>query len=209
MMRSARPARGFTLVELIIALAIVGALIAIAFGGLRVAVGAWQRGDERAEAQQHLRSLTLTLARAVGASYPYTAPRQEGETPVILFTGQADRLEFVTQASPFPTPAPVAFTAVVIELAASQPPGERSKLVIRQRVLPNRDPFKDAPPLLEDETIGALELSYLGESGWQSEWNVETETTLPRAVRIALGRSAGTSDHPLPALTVAIGTPKR
>lgn len=204
-MRLPHPRRGFTLVEVIIALAIVGMLIVTAFGGLRVAIGAWQRGDERTETQQHVRSLTLTLARAVGASYPYAASRQQGETPTILFSGEADRLEFVTQSSPFPTPAPVAFTAVVIELAT----GEHPKLVIRQRVLPNHEPFKDAPPLLEDDSIGTLELSYLGESGWQSEWNVQTETALPRAVRIALGRTAGTTDRALPALTVAIGTQKR
>jgi general secretion pathway protein J len=202
-----RPARahGFTLVEVIIALAIVGALLVIAFGGLRVAVSSWRRGDERAETQQHIRTLTLTIARAVGASHPYTAPRQEGETAQILFSGQADRLEFVTQSSPFPTPIPVAFTAVVIELAT----GEQPKLVIRQRVLPNHDPFKDAPALLEDESIRTLQLSYLGEGGWQDEWNAQTETALPRAIRIALGRGEATSERPLPALTVAIGTPKR
>ena len=204
-MRRSLRTRGFTLVEVIIALAIVGVLVVTAFGGLRVAVGAWRRGDERAEAQQHVRTLTLTIARAVGASFPYAAPRQEGETPSILFSGQADRLEFVTQSSPFPSPIPVAFTAVVIELAT----GEAPKLVIRQRVLPNRDPFKDAPPLLEDETIRTLELSYLGDGGWQPEWNAQTEAALPRAIRIGLGRAAGTTERPLPALTVAIGTPKR
>ena len=207
-MRRSFRTHGFTLVELVIALAIVGALLVTAFGGLRVAIGAWRRGDERTEMQQHLRTLTITIARAVGGSYPYTAARQEGETPSLLFDGQPDRLEFVTQSSPFPTPIPVAFTAVVIELAT----GDQPKLVIRQRVLPNRDPFKDAPPLLEDETIRTLELSYLGDSGWQTEWNAQTETALPRAIRIGLGRGSappGTADRPLPALTVAIGAQRR
>jgi general secretion pathway protein J len=204
-MGSSVRARGFTLVELIIALAIVGALLVTAFGGLRVAISAWRRGDERAETQQHIRTLTLTIARAVGASYPYAAPRQQGETASILFAGAADRLEFVTQSSPFPTPIPVAFTAVVIELASGAP----AKLVIRQRILPNHDPFEAAPVLLEDESIQTLEFSYLGDGGWQSEWNPQAETALPRAIRIALGRGAGTADRPLPALTVAIGTPKR
>ena len=57
--------RGFTLVEVLIALAIVGALVAIAFGGLRVAVSAWRQGEDRAEAHQHVRSVALVLARAV------------------------------------------------------------------------------------------------------------------------------------------------
>ena len=140
MMRHARGHRGFTLVELIIALAIVGALLVVAFGGLRVAVAAWQRGDERVEVQQHTRSLTLTLARAVSASYPYAAPARAGERAVILFKGTQTRLEFVTQASPFPASVPVAFTAVVIELTSDR---DEPKLVIRQRILPNHDPFED------------------------------------------------------------------
>ena len=65
---SHRRQRGFTLVELLLALAIVGALLAIAFGGLRVAVGAWTRGEDRAEAHQHVRSVSLTLARAVASA---------------------------------------------------------------------------------------------------------------------------------------------
>ena len=47
-------AAGFTLLELLIALAIVGALLAIAFGGLRMAISAWTRGDDRAEHAQVL-----------------------------------------------------------------------------------------------------------------------------------------------------------
>ena len=206
-----RGRRGFTLVELIIALSIVASLLVVAFGGLRVAVSAWRRGDERVETQQHLRSLTLTLARAISASYPYMAARQTGETPTILFKGAEGRLEFVTQTSPFATAAPVAFTAVVIELDTS---GDRPKLVIRQRVLPNNDPFKDTPVLLEDDSIKTLELSYLGASAsWQSEWDPQGEGSLPRAVRIALGTTATTETKdqrpPLPALTVTIGTPRR
>jgi prepilin-type N-terminal cleavage/methylation domain-containing protein len=205
-MRHARGHRGFTLVELIIALAIVGALLVVAFGGLRVAVSAWQRGDERVEVQQHTRSLTLTLARAVSASYPYAAPAQAGQGAVILFKGAQDRLEFVTRASPFPASVPVAFTAVVVELTSDR---EEPKLVIRQRILPNHDPFKDAEIVLEDDAIKALELHYLGDGGWQTEWDAQIQGTLPRAIRIALGTTVGTEERPLPALTVTIGTPER
>jgi general secretion pathway protein J len=206
MTRHTRSRHGFTLVELIIALSIVGALLVVAFGGLRVAIGAWRRGDERVETQQHIRSLSFTLARAVSASYPYLAPLQEGETPAVLFKGSAQQLEFVTLISPFPTSVPVAFTAIVIELVSS---GDRPKLVIRQRVLPNRNPFKDASTVLEDDSIKALELSYLGTGGWQSDWDPQGEGALPRAIRIALNTTAATDQRPPQALTVTIGTPKR
>jgi general secretion pathway protein J len=201
-----RNRRGFTLVELIIALAIVGALLVVAFGGLRVAVASWRRGDERMEAQQHTRSLTITLARALGATYPYRDARRQGETPVLLFKGDASRIEFVTHATPFPAPVPVAFTAVVIELKND---GAGRALVVRQRILPNREPFTEAPVALEDPGIAALELSYLGDGGWQPEWDAETEGGLPRAIKLALGTPKADGTRDLPALTVALGGPRK
>lgn len=200
-MRRLRDGRGFTLVELIIALAIVGSLLVVAFGGLRVAVSAWRRGDERIEGQQHTRSLTVTLARTLGAAYPYREARRQGETPVLLFQGDADRIEFVTHASPFPTPIPVAFTAVVIEVRND---GEHRALVVRQRILPNRSPFTDAAIAVEDPSITAVELSYLGDGGWQSEWDGEAQGGLPRAIKLALGTPAPDGSRPVPALTVSL-----
>ena len=201
-MRRRLDARGFTLLELVIALSIVGALLVIAFGGLRMAVSAWQRGDERAEVQQHTRSVTLTIARAVSAAYPYRAQRIAGEQPILLFTGEPHRIQFVTQLSPFPVSVPIAFTAVVIELREGDKPG----LIVRQKVMPNHEPFEETPPVIEDEGVKGLTFSYLGDSGWQDEWKQEgTEGTLPRAVRITIDTSgAGTSDAG-PTLTVAIG----
>ena len=90
-MNAASRARGFTLIELLIALAIVGALLAIAFGGLRVAVNAWRQGEDRAEAHQHVRSIALILARALSAAYPYRASRGQGPDPVVLFAGTDKR----------------------------------------------------------------------------------------------------------------------
>jgi prepilin-type N-terminal cleavage/methylation domain-containing protein len=197
-----RDARGFTLIELIIALSIVASLLLVAFGGLRMAVAAWRRGDERIEAQQHTRSLTVTLARTLGAAYPYREARREGETSVLLFKGDAESVEFVTLASPFPTPVPVAFTAVVIEIGNV---GERRGLVVRQRILPNRDPFTAAAIAVEDPAIEAIELSYLGDGGWQSEWDAEAQGGLPRAIKLALGAPAPDGSRPVPALTVSLG----
>ncbi|HET9489664.1 MAG TPA: type II secretion system protein GspJ [Methylomirabilota bacterium] len=198
---SRRDVRGFTLLELLIALAIVAALLAIAFGGLRVALAAWTQGEDRAGAHQHLRGIAAVLGRAVGSAYPYRASRDQAPDPVLLFQGKESRLELVTQAPPFPTAGSVAFSAVAISLESTE---RGPALVIRQRVMPNREPFTDAPVMLEDTEIDRLEFRYLDAEGtWQEEWDGEANNGLPRAVRITLVKPDGRGERTL-ALTVAL-----
>src|SRR5690242_3918167 len=94
--RAAARETGFTLIELLLALAIVGALLAVAFGGLRVSTSAWQKGEDRAEVHQHVRGVALTLSRTLGTTYPYLAARTTTAEPEILFRGEAQRLELVS-----------------------------------------------------------------------------------------------------------------
>lgn len=195
-----RDERGFTLLELVIALAIVGALLVVAFGGMRVAIAAWTQGENRAESHQHLRGVALVLSRALGSTYPYRAPLALAPEPVLLFRGAENRVEFVTQAPPFPLPIPVAFAAVTIGVETENGPA----LVIRQRVLPNRDPFTEATVALRDPAIQQITFEYLNEQGeWQKTWDTDAEDTLPRAVRITVGPPPGGTEA-MPPLTVAL-----
>jgi len=197
-----RGERGFTLLELLLALAIVGALVVIAFSGVRIALAAWRQGEDRAEAYQHMRGVALSLARSVGGAYPYNAPRGDSPTAVLLFSGTPASLEFVTQAAPYPASIPVAFTAVVLELGTTD---EHRGLVIRQRVLPNRSPFTDAAVVFNDPTLTELSFSYLDEDGsWQDTWDVEIQKRLPRAIRISVGGTLNGRAQALLPLTVPL-----
>jgi general secretion pathway protein J len=193
--------RGFTLVELLIALAIVGAMLAIAFGGLRVAVTSWRQGDDRAEAHQHVRSVAFTLARAMSGAHPYRASRSVAPEPVVLFSGTEQRVEFVTQTTPFPAAIPIAFTAVIFAIDDGEP-----GLVVRQRALPNREPFSEAEVVYRDPSVTSLKLAYLDESGWQDKWDgAETKAT-PRAVRMTIATTLNGRTEELPPLTVSLRT---
>ena len=60
---------------LLLALAIIGALVVIAFSGVRIALAAWRQGEDRAEAPQHLRGVVISTAisgeqRGVTSSVP-------------------------------------------------------------------------------------------------------------------------------------------
>jgi prepilin-type N-terminal cleavage/methylation domain-containing protein len=199
-MTRARNDRGFTLVELLIAFAIVGALLAIAFGGLRVATAAWQKGEDRAEAHQHARGVAFTLARSLGTAYPYLAPRTTNSEPELLFRGQAHRIEMVSQTPPFAFPIPVAFAAVVIELGE----GNTAGLVVKQRALPNREPFTEAATVLNDPTVTDLTFSYMDDGGsWSDTWDATTSNTLPRAIKVTVGAKLDGRAETMP-LTVSL-----
>ena len=195
---------GFTLLELMIALSIVGVLLAIAFGGLRMGIVAWSRGEERAETQQHDRGLSQIMVRTVGAAYPYRASTGETTEKRLLFRGQEHRVQFVSQAPAFPAPVPVAFTAVVIAL---EDDAQGRALVVRQQVMPNRDPFDKATVVLRDPTIQDLEFQYLaGEGNWTDTWDSDNEKKLPSAIRIRFATMKGDRLQRSPPITVTLRT---
>lgn len=192
---------GFTLLEVLIAISIVGALLVIAFSGLRVAMGAWRQGEARAEAHQHVRAVAHTLTRALGAAYPYRATRGASPEAVVLFDAGDKRLEFVTQSPPLPLQAPIAFTAVGIALEEGDTPG----LVVRQRPLPNREPFTEGTVVMRDPSVTSLTFSFLTEDGsWVESWNGQDAKTIPQAVQVRLGVTLDGRVHTMTPMTVTL-----
>ena len=197
-----RRARGFTLLELLIALAIVGLVLTIAFSGLRVAMAAWTRGEDRADAHQHVRALAFTLARALGATYPYRAAKGEAPEVVMLFNGAEQRLEFVTQTPPLPLQASVAFTAVVISLEQS---GDEQGLIVRERALPNRDPFTKGDIVMRDVSVTSLTLKFQTDDGqWVDAWDGQEVKAIPRGVQVAIGTTVNGRTQTLPPISVSL-----
>jgi general secretion pathway protein J len=177
---------GFTLLEVLLALGIVAATLAIVFGGLRVGLAAWQRGEERTAKLDHTRSLAVLLERALDGAFPYRIAREGEREARILFEGLPDRLTFATLSPPFPTGAPAAFTAVSLSADAAG-------LALRQQILPNPIELDRLRPLLVDARTSALRFRYLGREpeAWRDTWDVRTEEALPRAVEITLVTRAG------------------
>jgi general secretion pathway protein J len=194
--------RGFTLLELVLALSIVAAMLAIAFGGLRLGVRAWQRGEERTETLQHARSLSALFAQSLGGTMPYLGPAPAGAQPDVLFQGEADRISFVTVSPPFPLQAPIAFTAVTLSIDE----GDRPGFAIREKALPNDEPFEQTTPVLVDPSLTALKFRYLrdAEGSWEDRWDGAQERSLPRAVEVTVTALVGGQPVEQAPVTVAI-----
>ncbi|MFQ5521159.1 MAG: type II secretion system protein GspJ [Candidatus Methylomirabilia bacterium] len=194
-------ARGFTLLEVLIALSIVAALLAILLGGLRVGLSAWRQGEDRAEVHQHLRSLAGILSRSVGAAFPYHMAPAEGGNRVIQFQGEEQRLAFVTLAAPVPLATPVAFTAVTFTHESAEYPG----LSVWEKALPNEEPFEAARPVFADLAVTEVSFRYLRPGGgWEARWDGAAEGKLPKAVEIRLTTEIDGREEPLPPLTLTL-----
>ena len=197
-----RAESGFTLIELVLALSIVAIMVTMLFSGLRVGLRAWQRGEERAAVLQHSRSMNQLLETALAGAYWYVArATQDDPAPILLFKGEADRLSFVTVAPPMPPPTPIPFVAVTLSVDADSAPG----LAIREKVLPNFDPFEAVAPSVVDPTIASVRFRYLRDGGgWEEAWDSAEERTLPQAIEVTLTPAVNGRVEPPPPIVLTV-----
>ncbi len=191
--------RGFTLIEVVLALGIAAAVLVIVFGGLRVGLAAWGKGEARAARLDHARGVLVLLERALDGAFPYRFVPAERREPRLLFEGRPDQVTFATLAPPFPAPVPIAFTAVSLS-------SEEAGLTLRQQVLPGAIALDRLPPVLVDPETAVVRFRYLGEEpgAWQEAWDMSREETIPRAVEITLVDREAPRGAPAQVLTVPI-----
>lgn len=139
-MKSGRQA-GFTLLELMLSLAIVGLVSLIMFAGLQVASKAWESGDREMEAQQRLRILITNLFEEIKSSYNLLI-RVENKT-FLLFRGTSTSMDFVSTADSISSTffsTGLKLVSLSVSSGGSGPQG----LIVRESSLDNTedDPFE-------------------------------------------------------------------
>ncbi len=180
--------RGFTLLELIISLAITGLILVVLASSMMLSWRSEEKASEREELSERIRIITQRLTWLIRGAYPFLKATPEGKT--LYFEGTEDTLGLVT-------------TSVIREgddLINS--PGlkwiklypEEDRLMVREKLFYEKDIFEDdgGKTYTIADDIYEIGFEYLdrdnkeGEEEWVNEWDPKDKDYLPALVKISL-----------------------
>jgi general secretion pathway protein J len=182
---------GFTLLELLAAITLLGLLMAALFGGLRLGARVWETADARLDASVRIQIVQDFLRQRLAETLPLEPVRPElAEAGVFepLFLGKAEAVRF---AGLLPENLGAGMYLIELALAESGHAEGRGNLVLRWRPFePSNQTVEQAEPeeRVLIENIEALELSYFGTNDpkqppdWWQSW--ESQGELPRLIRL-------------------------
>jgi general secretion pathway protein J len=192
--------RGFTLIEVMITLTLLGFILLMVFSVFRLGLAAWEKGESAKEKYQTMRVISQMIGRQVKSMVPYRIKTRKSEGDYLAFQGKAQSLRFVS-AFPLKSRRPEGLVYAIYEFREEGREGGRL-VFYEQRVL-NRD-FVEEDPKPETgislfEGISSVRFEYYREEspeknrvgGWSEEWDAKEERELPRAVRLTLVQRKG------------------
>jgi len=191
--KGASPALGFTLLEMVLSLAIVGLIVTLVSAGFDLAGTAIGGGTRAAEQNQRIRLAADIMMRQIKSTVLYPARDEDYEYP--FFRGARRDLAFVTAAAQ----SGGGGLALVTYRVQGDPP----QLLLSETTVLSRDMLgglgelgqlpADEAVLLEGFTD--LYFEYLMNDGieneWYEAWSGKEEEELPAAVRMVVEGMAG------------------
>ena len=123
-----RGERGFTLIEVVIALTLATVVTVLLFGGLRLGTRAWERIESANERLAALRTARQFIERTLRQTRDLSAPW--GGRSVAVFAGDSERLELVA-----PLAAQVGAPGLYVLRFAREPTATGAQLVLTRWLL--------------------------------------------------------------------------
>jgi general secretion pathway protein J len=181
-------ARGFTLIELMVALVLMAGIASILYGSLALAGRSWDGGEAKADQVSDMRSALTYLRTQLSEQYP----QRMWKTPEVqlLFAGEHDEMRYAAVL-----PERVAGGGVYYFRLAVRRNGDKSQLV-QERLIPDpsalQEPeFRDAERSVLADDVADLKVSYFGRDAnaaeldaptWRDRW--DDRQRLPLLVRV-------------------------
>jgi general secretion pathway protein J len=184
---------GFTLVELMIGLLLLGFLSVLMLSGFEVTASAWHRVDSHDAAGRARQAAEDQLRRVLVQAAPLPVTDAFGDQSVD-FVGQHERLSFLA-------PLPERFGARVIVRYRLDRDGTALRLAWSLPDGAAAEAAEDHPPTVLLDDLASLAISYFGQDDpaepphWQQRW--ENRKALPALIKIELTQtSAETAGWP-------------
>ncbi|WP_287926513.1 prepilin-type N-terminal cleavage/methylation domain-containing protein [Diaphorobacter sp.] len=184
-----RPSRtqGFTLLELLIGMTLLGFILALLFAGLNLGTRSWEAGEQRIATSSRQAVVVDFIRRTLEQAYPLRWRVEDEER--LAFAGEAESLRFV---GPVPMHGGAAVNQVLILDLAE---GETGRNLVMRWQLPDLrepgfEPAAAAEPKILIKGIERLTFSYYGTESdaeapaWHERW-VEQKTP-PELIRLQL-----------------------
>ena len=180
-------AAGFTLVELLLALSLMSMLLALAYGGLRAATRAADKGQAILADSGQIRMAHQFVRKQLNQMAPLVFAESEDQQERSVFEGAAKKIRYVA-----PMPGYLGFGGPQVQELAIVSGEEGEQLVLSHALLQG---FEEQNLYLRDpivllKKIEFAEFSFLGRdetgelSGWTNQW--ELVGLLPDAVSLEI-----------------------
>ena len=187
---SAMKMRGFTLLEMTIALALFALMAAVLYGSLRMAGRSWDGGEAKVAQVSDFRQTEQFLREHLAGQYPQRL-RKVVELP-LLFAGTQDELRYTATLPPRVEEGGLYYFRLAVVKD-----GAHSRLVL-ERIVPDLDgsldqSFGEADRSVLAEGIDSIRIDYLGRdpnsadanaATWRDRW--DDKQKLPMLIRIEI-----------------------
>lgn len=180
--------RGFTFIETLLSLSILGILVVLLLSAMRLGIRSWEKGEASVEDISVRRHLFSKLTSEVASLYPYVL-REEGKKQY-AFRGDTDSLGFVTAgAANMPGRPDGGLKWVSYSL-------KEDGLSVREKIITSEDLMDENGGYLSEvePEVKKLSFEYKGSSGWENSWDAEVKRELPKAIKVMVNFKDGKTE---------------
>ena len=192
-----RRARGFTLIEMVVALALLGTMMLLMYSGLTFGLRGWDAADTNGRRTADRRIAENFLRREIGETFPMRF--KDSMTLKIAFEGKENRLRFASSRPAGISASGLSLVGIEVEAADDV---KRTRNLVMRRAMPDDD-AKDFAPLDKAERtvlyegVDGVVFEYFGSENdftdpkWEGTWDYAGR--VPQLIRIRIRTADGGS----------------